>query len=1002
MASGHPTDGERTGEGLGFAQTIDSLNRELDSLKTENERLKHELDFYRKHSFLKDAVGNKSKHLSRSSFDSSFSSAEDFNDSNLRKRMKAILKHFDFILWLSPNLYADIAINVKAWLKTCDCTLFSFKHLKIDCVQNKVKLLNDIELMPWLSEGIYDEIIDQIVQYDGRVCILNDCSQMGHTCFNTNNSVATGNIQSSCTFENETTGLFSDCYALKRMKSILKDFEKLLWFSPHIYAEIAERVKKFLKTCECSMISSHHLKVDCVHYEIKTSIKGVQLVPWLLGGSYDWIIRRSQHYEDSASNSINQCEKQTEVNEVKEFDRSFIENLFSNESKINFAGHNTLDNINFSISDMRTKMKPILDDYELILWLSPKIYTEIVQKLKGLLKACDCPSFVFKHVKMDCVSKNLHKMIKNIKILPWLSGGLYDEIIKILRDYDNYMNSSSIISEVEQLSESPSNKTKLVKTIEFCGKPKYSVNYLKLSEIKYLRQLLDSFDFADDLLYLHSDDYALLAVEIIEHQKFLNSLSQSTRYTSIKNNVEQCNDYYSLCPDDVLLKIFSFMAEKDLLSFRLVSKRMKQMSEKQLKFIPKTLLIDQSTCLLALDFQLSVYRNFVSLKFKSSKVACHQMLNKISFGAFMNILREKLHNVKKLTLSSLTSDDYVYLKSEYFQNLTSLSIDGISLVDNLLTFIGSFNRLNKLKLINIIHMRTGTFALPQSVKILKIKKCSLRVTSVQGSMQNLEKLCVESLHLDYQIWWNRICNEMINLTQLIFKNRGRIERVFLSKCMSLRRLVLHVDEIDLPESLPTLTSVQELDLNIRNANDERTSKIINCFSDLQQLTFYSNDREQLFKQTRQSLSNLTQLKSIVFNKYLKYTVGKPITLIDFFEASPSCTDYKIFVRVISREELNYIVKGFKRIARMKNRICQMHVTTHRDFKFDTIDLPENIKLTVEKELRCEFNDNRTFMHLDPDFEDYDNYDYNSESDIFDYFDNSDYSDYYDYDEYSDF
>ncbi|RWS18019.1 hypothetical protein B4U79_17823 [Dinothrombium tinctorium] len=476
--------------------------------------------------------------------------------------------------------------------------------------------------------------------------------------------------------------------------------------------------------------------------------------------------------------------------------------------------------------------------------------------------------------------------------------------------------------------------SELYKEVKAC---KNKLAHRELSSIGCMNKTLHSIEYADYLLCFSPRSYSHLVDQIIEHNRFIDSLPSTS--PPVEDGAYEINLFETLS-DDMHLKIFSFLDEQDLLSMRLVSKRMKIQSEKRLKRMPKKLFISQCTGFLKINLILELYENIVSLKIRNTEIPLH---------CIIIMLKDKLRNLKHLSIRSIeTNEMYFNMNSESFPNLTSLSLKRLNLTKKFMKFINSLKNLYEIKLVHIDHSSDKSYTLPKNIRIVRIENSLLDWSASllqQHNWTRIEKMCAYDSEEDPLLW--NFISEMINLNELVFRTSNIISDVFLNKCHSLRKLALHVKSMSLPNYLPILSSVKELDLNVCDQNSEDIAKIFACFPSLEKLTFNSYERNQPLSAICQVLRSLTHLKSIVFKKHSLHDFDDTSSLLDFLEASPACTEYAVFVNKIKKRELNYIINKFNHISREKSNYCLMHIVTNTKLNVEHSNLPANVKLSFE-------------------------------------------------------
>ncbi|RWS01607.1 hypothetical protein B4U79_18436 [Dinothrombium tinctorium] len=720
-----------------------------------------------------------------------------------------------------------------------------------------------------------------------------------------------------------------------------EDLVKLHWFDPLLRSEIVYEMVSLEEKCECQMFQSRHRKFLCIKTALYSPYLHAQLEPCFLKGIYFKlfsVIRRN-------------------TEKLKE------EVLFLNN--INF------DN-DFSRDNTFKRMKSILSNYEPLIWICPEIFEKIAHKVNLLLRTCENQNcFVRSHFRYDCAFEMLNVLVKNTTIYPELccSYDIYDHLAEVIGSYNWKMHclgfqNKHFISKEDKVDidliyfdlnyyfgESP---------CEALFPPKYKVNFIRDCDFSHLRERLKSFHFNEELLFDDVKEFTQLASEIIiEYFEDLNFSKISNficfRYPFYTDNDGFLNlDNFSLCPDEVLLQIFSFLSEKDLLSLRYVSKRMKRLSEEKLKDLPKTIILSDNSKIIELDYKAKLYKNVQKIRVKKLGL----LTSKIPWNSINLIMSEAISKIKKLKLSTNINESEKILDAKDFPLLEKLSVDYTILSKQVFSFIANLSRLKALNLKNLFILEGCHIVLPSNVNSLKIRQCHIPSSSLHINQSKLEKFVFDSNLFDSQIFWERVNNEFRSLKTLTFTSSDRIisQTSFLENMENLTTIKLFVFDIILPENINVKPSVKHLEFCSVKLSDAKFSKIIYSFKNLEKLSLILNSKNHLFPLTIEKLRMMDQIKAIhvkeIFSKFQKSSIAT-----EFFEAAKNCSELSISVysQNLEKDVFLNIVKKFIDIEKKKTLICKLVISAVFDFHLKTCNLPENVIVNefpwVEQEMK---------------------------------------------------
>ncbi|RWS00062.1 hypothetical protein B4U79_16927, partial [Dinothrombium tinctorium] len=350
-------------------------------------------------------------------------------------------------------------------------------------------------------------------------------------------------------------------------------------------------------------------------------------------------------------------------------------------------------------------------------------------------------------------------LVKNTAHYPYLRKQYYGEMAKLINDY-SCMRKYFGISSLQQQKQYFINEKRL-KNFEHVmrrcdsyrrfGKPRFSVIFVPENCIELLCKLLASLPFAEDLLLDNVNEYITLATELIEsYDVIAKNLKLFTAAPSFKDDSISSDSIYiveigekdllSKCPDEIIAYIFSFLTEMDLFSMRLVSKRMKQLSEVSIKKIPKKFTVTEKTGIIPLYLKSCLFGDVHTIEFKPSKPeARYNVEKKISFSGVCKVMGENMLKVKRLKFSTPIDDRDDNIPMQYLANVSSLKLKSFYIFKQYRNLLIYLHNLQKLSL-RLIYFRAaddnddhgndeegeeGRLVLPMNLRVLKIVSCSL-------------------------------------------------------------------------------------------------------------------------------------------------------------------------------------------------------------------------------------------------------------------------------------
>ncbi|RWS00120.1 hypothetical protein B4U79_18711, partial [Dinothrombium tinctorium] len=237
--------------------------------------------------------------------------------------------------------------------------------------------------------------------------------------------------------------------------------------------------------------------------------------------------------------------------------------------------------------------------------------------------------------------------------------------------------------------------------------------------------------FVDDLFkyFLDTDDLHVADLEKDEKERCSDEMKKRDvlDYTEKNLNCEKDEiieeaSTLDRFPDEVLMKIISYLPVRDLILLRAVSRRLKRLTEFIITRIPKTLVVTKDTLIHSIMYTGMLFPNICTLVIdnEQSAVSTSPPSLSLKLADVFGVMKGKLNTIKRLIIRG---NDYSYGDGmcKYIKSLETLKLESLELPNPFLNpILNSCKQLRK-----ITFKRLKASEVPENSKIDSVQNRNL-------------------------------------------------------------------------------------------------------------------------------------------------------------------------------------------------------------------------------------------------------------------------------------
>ncbi|RWS12978.1 hypothetical protein B4U79_18959 [Dinothrombium tinctorium] len=409
----------------------------------------------------------------------------------------------------------------------------------------------------------------------------------------------------------------------------------------------------------------------------------------------------------------------------------------------------------------------------------------------------------------------------------------------------------------------------------------------------------------------------------------------------LAQGIESKSDHLSTLNDHLFAEIFAYLSEKDLLSLRLVSKAIKNQSEKAMRKAKKCIKIEICERCEIIEFISKFYSNV--------KAIDYWHLDDCNLNRILSILKRNLRIIENLKFRSNFSEYRLMIVSKTFTDLKNLEIHNgnqIRFMSSILTAMlnlpnPSLASKRAQLLLPIGEQAYETFASLHYLNGIHLYDLDINADEFRLLMKakgsDLKQLKFHSKNVDASSYLQEIFNHCVHLRELSFNFiLGIIANVKLVNIASMTDLSFQCANCALNPNSETIENVQNLTCSFAQSTDGEIAMFVSRFPNIKFLCLEL--QANISSLTRKVISSLTRLKKLQISRS---KVEEDISnAIEIVKAARRCVHFKLNANM--RAEVEIIIKAFGRIA--KERRNEMIDVTINGMRACVINSPANLKL----------------------------------------------------------